>query len=428
MKDLIISVLKECGVREYILSETTQESAELFFIKKSLDMKRAKKVTTYNVVVYTEFEKKGKKCKGSSPFTLFPGTERDEIKKSVESAMLAASFVANPTYKLAEVSENGFVTIKSDMLDNSMEENVRIMADALFAEDNRTDVFLNSAEMFLYDTTVRIYNSNGIDEGYRKLSVSGEFVAQCKTPQDVETYKDFKYNRLDTEALKRKVRTALEYTKSRAEAKEAPATGSYRLILSDEYMNTLFDFYKSKADASYIYADYSDYKVGRDVQTSERSTEVSGDRITLTLKAAEPYSPEGLRMKDHVLLDRGILKNVTGNLRFAQYIGIEPTGQYSDYRVEPGTTPVEEMKKKPYLHVVNFSDFQMDDFTGHFGGEIRLAYLFDGEKVTPVTGGSVNGSWFDVQGRLTLSKEMQTEKGYEGPLAVCMENIPVAGK
>ena len=86
------------------------------------------------------------------------------------------------------------------------------------------------------------------------------------------------------------------------------------------------------------------------------------------------------------------------------------------------------MKKEPYLQVVNFSDFQMDDFTGHFGGEIRLAFLFDGEKVTPVTGGSINGSIIDSQSSMLLSKEMQVEDGYEGPLAVCFDNIPVAGE
>ena len=53
---------------------------------------------------------------------------------------------------------------------------------------------------------------------------------------------------------------------------------------------------------------------------------------------------------------------------------------------------MEELKTGPYLHVVRFSDFQMDSFSGHFSGEIRLAYWCDGENVIPVTGGAVNGS------------------------------------
>jgi len=55
------------------------------------------------------------------------------------------------------------------------------------------------------------------------------------------------------------------------------------------------------------------------------------------------------------------------------------------------------MKKEPYLYVVSFSDFSMDSLSGYFGGEIRLAYLFDGEKVTPVTGGSVSGNLLELQ-------------------------------
>ena len=111
----------------------------------------------------------------------------------------------------------------------------------------------------------------------------------------------------------------------------------------------------------------------------------------------------------------------------SRYIGIEPTGFYGSMLVQPGEVSIEEMKKEPYLWVVNFSDFQMDDFTGHFGGEIRLAFLYDGEKVTCVTGGSINGNLLECQTKLKLSKEMQKEAEFEGPYAICFEDIPVAG-
>ena len=92
-----------------------------------------------------------------------------------------------------------------------------------------------------------------------------------------------------------------------------------------------------------------------------------------------------------------------------------------------GSVSLEEMERSPYLEVVNFSDFQMDSFTGHFGGEIRLAFLYDGEKRIPVTGGSINGNILEAQKNLVFSKEMQVEKDFEGPVAVCMEQINVAG-
>ena len=85
------------------------------------------------------------------------------------------------------------------------------------------------------------------------------------------------------------------------------------------------------------------------------------------------------------------------------------------------------MRSEPYLEVVNFSDFQMSAETGNFGGEIRLAFLYDGEKVTPITGGSINGNILEAQKHLVFSKEMQTEKDFEGPKAVCVGKVNVAG-
>ena len=114
-------------------------------------------------------------------------------------------------------------------------------------------------------------------------------------------------------------------------------------------------------------------------------------------------------------------------MRFSRYLGVEPTGFFGSANVAPGSMSVEDMKKDPYLWVVNFSDFQLDDFTGHFGGEIRLAFLYDGEKVTPVTGGSINGSIIDSQTNMHFSKEIQRSANFTGPYAMCFEDVPVAG-
>ena len=76
---------------------------------------------------------------------------------------------------------------------------------------------------------------------------------------------------------------------------------------------------------------------------------------------------------------------------------------------------------------VAFSDFQTDDFTGNFGGEIRLGYLCDGKKVVPVTGGSVNGKLADAQNCLVFSTDRYRTAEYEGPYALLVKNVSVAG-
>ena len=85
------------------------------------------------------------------------------------------------------------------------------------------------------------------------------------------------------------------------------------------------------------------------------------------------------------------------------------------------------MKKTPCLWAVTFSDFQMDAMSGHFGGEIRLAYLIDGDTITPVTGGSVNASILEAQKNLTFSTERYTSASYEGPYAMRLTGVSIAG-
>jgi predicted Zn-dependent protease len=158
-----------------------------------------------------------------------------------------------------------------------------------------------------------------------------------------------------------------------------------------------------------IYQKYSNYQVGNHVQGDE----VTGEHLTITLKVSEPYSSEGIPMTDRPLIKDGVLKTIHGNSRFSYYLGTEPTGTYDSFRVTCGTE--------------TFSDFQMDTFSGHFAGEIRLAFLSDGNTVIPVTGGSINGNLLEAQKNLIFSKEMQLEKGYEGPYAVKFEKVSVAG-
>ena len=431
MKERILLALKKLKISEYVINISRIKSVQLFFVKKTLDSKSSEDTLSIDVTVFNSFSKNGKDMKGSASVHIYDGMTDAEIDDVLRSAYLAASYVNNPAYELQEKTENTYIEMPSDLNGKRLDECADIMTKALFAEDHNDKVFLNSAELFVYEKDVRILTSNGIDCGYKKRYISGEFVAQCRNPQDVETYASFRYKGLETDSLRNKVKKILDYTLSRAEARIAPKAGNYRVIIGDSFIKSVFDYYIGRANANYIYAGYSSFKLGENVQGKNAEgnpADVTGDRISISLVAGEPFSGEGTPQKDRVLMKEGVLKTYHGGVRFSRYIGVEPTGFYSQIKVDAGSVSLEEMKKKPYLHVVNFSDFQMDDFTGHFGGEIRLAFLYDGEKITPVTGGSINGSLLDAQTNILLSKELQKEEDYEGPAAICFENVAVAGE
>ncbi len=423
MIDKILSVLKKCGIKDYQIILTQEESAELFFIKKELDMQRCKKMRTARVSIYRVFGEGEQRFRGVASAQVQESQTTQELEKLFNDLYYAAGFVKNKYYELYEGTKQEPREVESTLCGKSLSEMAQGFAQALYAEDVYKEVFLNSAEIFARRYTTHILNSRGVDVAYQKSRVQGEFVVQCVDGQDVETYQDFAYNDWNTDALREKVRNTMERTRARAAATAAPAAGEYRLILSGNYVEEFLSYYVTRSASSMIYPKYSNFSVGCNVQGEG----VLKDRINLIMKAVVPFSDEGIPMKDCELVKDGKLQMIHGGNRFAQYLGIEPTGIFGGYKALPGRVSLEEMKAQPYLEVVNFSDFQMDSFTGHFGGEIRLAFLYDGEKVVPVTGGSVNGNIFEAQKSLVFSKEMQVEKNFEGPKAVAMDGVSVAG-
>lgn len=420
MINKITEILKSEGIEKYLINKIEKSSSELFFIRKNLDTRRKKNVTHYDVTVYRDVEKEGTKLLGSAMISIYPTLTDEEIREKLKSAYFASQFTANPYYELVK----GDGAPKNDSsIQGSAEEAVTAMAKALFSVDTHEDAFINSAEFFAENEHNRIVNSNGIDVSYNKFTVKGEFITQCTTDEDVELYYDFEYDGINEKALAEKAEEGIKAARDRSSAKRSLKGGNYDVILSGESVATVLGYYSYKSNASPIYAKYSDYKVGDDLQGKD----VKGEKLNLTLAATVPYSGEGIKMSDLKLTENGTLKALHGTSRFSQYLGITPTGAYSKIKLEAGTQSLEEMKKAPYLHVIKFSDFQINEFTGHFGGEIRLAYLFDGEKIVKVTGGSVNGIITKAHKNLVFSKERYSDSHYEGPLAVRIENVAVAG-
>ena len=422
MTEKILKALDALKITVWKLNDIQRESAELFFVRKKEDIRRAVQVREINVSVYRDFESDGKAMRGMSSALIQPGMSEDEIENKLKIAYEAAKYVKNPFFELPDPSK-GEKKDEGELAALSAEEAAEIMAEALFAPDRMDDAFINSAEIFSTRTFVRTLTSRGTDVSYRISRVKGEFVAQCISPTDVELYYDFEYAAPDTLSLSGLAADALSTVRDRSEAASAPKAGVYNLILTRKHVYTVLSAYAEKADAALVFPKYSPYCEGFRVQ-DENAT---GDLLNISVFPAAPYSNEGIPMPERTLMENGVVKGIFGNARFCRYLGIEPTGSYSNIRVQCGKTPFEEMKKRPYLMPVAFSDFQMDAMSGRFGGEIRLAYLYDGETLQIVTGGSVSGSLLEKQNLLTLSQEKYTDSVYDGPYAIAIPEVNVAG-
>lgn len=418
----IQNALSECGITLWRIRENREETAELFFVRRALDMRRAKDVCKYEVTVFRDGNGE-KPTRGSTSVTLLASMSDGKLKEELQSAYFAAQFAANPHFELPDPVKAPPIEKTGALANAPLAESAGAMAKALFAPDTREDAFVNSAEIFVSRISRRILSSEGTDVLYTDANVNGEFVVQCKEPEDVEMHHTFSYNELDTEALTEKVAEALTFVCDRASAARVLKSGCYDLILSGNAVASVLSYYVSRSDASMLYARYSGWKCGDEVQGGE----VTGEKLNLTLCATVPYDAEGIPMQDLALVRDGKLCAVHGSNRFCRYLGVKPTGSYAKVKCENGSVSFEEMKKKPCLWAVSFSDFQMDDFSGHFGGEIRLAYLIEDGRITPVTGGSVNGSLLEAQKDLVFSTDRYLSSRFDGPYAVRLSDVSVAG-
>ena len=422
MIERIKNALARCGIGLWRINEQADETAELFFVKKQLDTRRSKDVRKYEVTVFRDMEDGEKPARGFTSVTLIASMDNAQIDEELKGAYYAAQFAANPCFDLPDPVQAPPVKKTGELAEEPLARSAGKMVKALFAPDVHEDAFLNSAELFVTRSSHRILSSEGTDVSYTDASVKGEFVVQCKEPEDVEMHNIYEYDELDGDALSAKVAEALAFVRDRARAQKILKSGKYDLVLSGNQAATVLSYYVQRSAASAVYARYSTWKVGEDVQG-----ETSGERLNLTLRATDPYSDEGIPMADLPLLEGGTLNAYHGPNRFCRYLGVRPTGYFRKFSCANGTVPFEELKKGPCLWAVTFSDFQMNAMSGHFGGEIRLAYLIEDGKATPVTGGSVNGSILEAQKDLTFSTQRYQTARYDGPYAVRLKGVSVAG-
>lgn len=420
----IIKLLEKAGIGEYSALQIKERTAELFFVKKQLDTRRIKDVEKFHVTVYRTAEADGQKLKAQTEAMLLSSMSDDEIIKALKDAYFAAQFAMNPYYEAPSPVTAPLIEKKGALAEEEPEKAAGIMAEALFAADCREDAFINSAEVFISKKRIRVVTSAGTDVSWTDAKASGEYVVQAKEPEDVEMYRSFAYTELETGALNAQVSEMLDFVRDRARAQRILKSGKYDLILTGGNAAELFTYYGGRSSAQMLYPHYSTWSVGDDVQG-----ETAGERLELTLRASAPYSSEGIPMIDRKLIENGRMMTVHGANRFCRYLGVEPTGDYRKLSCDnAGSMSFDEMKQRPCLWAVTFSDFQMDIFSGHFGGEIRLGYLIEDGKMTPVTGGSVNGSIIEAQKDIAFSTDRFKSEDYEGPYAVLLKGVSVAGE
>ena len=416
----LLGILKTSGADAWEVADINEWGWEFYFIRHRLDQHRTKAVDSFSVKVYKKLE--DGKFLGSASAQIAPDASEEEMRRTVEGLCRDASYVRNPFYTLnkpaeAETSETAPLDMKAVCGDF-----LRTMRS--LPETETED--LNSYEIFVSEIRRRFLNSEGVDVTSVYPSSMVEAVVNArKDGHEIELYRLLKSGTCDREQLTKELTEALAYGRDRLLTKPTPGLGKADVVFSTDPARELYSWFVSRLDTTMVYRGMSDWKIGDDV--GPENLNIRAVRTLPNSSWNTPYDEEGAPIRDLTLIDGGKTAAYWGRRQFSQYMKLDSSFDVYNFAVTGGTESEEELRTGDYLEVVEFSDFQVDDITGDIAGEIRLAYLHQGGKVTPVSGGSVSGSMPELVKTMRFSKESRQYNCHLIPSVTRLQGVTITG-
>ena len=416
MINKVIELLKKSSVSGYRVNETKTESFELFFVHDKLETIRSTDTNNINAVVYMEHDGKI----GSADFKVYQSSTEQDIKNLIESSKEKALKIDNEFFTLP-AKEEGFFDSKSNFKNYSFEELAEKISDAVFAAKTDKNSSSNATEIFVYKYTVRVVNSNGLDKKEVRYEAMVEAIPTYNgSEQSVELYEQYRFNEFDEETLVNEIKEKLEEVKYRYEAKKPDFEINTNILLRASDLFSVYGNISRQLNYNSVYSHSNLFKIGDDIQKDSK-----GDKLTITGKGSikgsvnsSNFDRDGVTLIDTKLIEDGKVINYYGPNDKAQYVKMPVTGDLRCIEVKPGSKSKEEFLKEPHLECVSLSGIQVNPIQDYIGGEIRLAYYFDGKKTIPVTGISFAGKLSEFLNNSELSKEEAVFLGYHGPALV----------
>ena len=424
MKDIIELLRAEPAIDDFRITETATKSYELFFVHRDLETVRATDTLSADVTVYVDHDGK----RGDSTFAVYPSMGEKEMAAKIKSAVERAKLVDNEPYTLPEKGEL-CAALPTNMENADVQELAAKIADAVYAADDVPGGSINALEIFLYRDTLRVRNSRGVDKRQITHRVMIEAIPTFTDDKEsVELYEDHRFTAFEPEKVTAEIAERMKEVRDRAAARPPKTPMQISVLLRPAEIGMIMRELAADLNYASVYAHANLHSIGDDLQEAG-----TGDKLTLTMRGvikgserSAYFDEDGLELTDTVLISEGKVSAYFGSSRHGQYLGIEkPSGALRCAEVMPGTLGEKELAEKPYLECVSLSNLQLDLYNDYIGGEIRLAYYFDGEKTVPATGITMSGKLSDVLKNMRLAEKTAVHGAYKGPEKLLMPDMTV---
>ncbi|MBR0303850.1 MAG: hypothetical protein IJQ80_08365 [Clostridia bacterium] len=424
MKKILDILKSESGVDGYRINETATASYELFFVHEKLETVRATDTVDTKVTVYADHDG----CRGDSSFAVYKSMSDEVIRERIRSAVERAGLVFNEPYELVAPGELD-EKLETNFEDYDPKELGRLIADAVFTADKAEGCTVNALEVFIYRERKSVVNSRGV---CKCETVWRAMVEAIPTHTDdggsVELYESMRFTVFDEEKIKSEIADKMREVHDRAAAAKPEVPMTIDVVLRpNEILDLMWELTDGLSYSS-VYMKANVWNVGDEIQK-----ECAGDLVTVTMKGAVPgsdrnsfFDEAGTTLRDVAVIEDGVVKSFFGADRFGQYLGVErPSGELGCIALDGGTMKREELAGAKYLECASLSGLQVDVYSDYLGGEIRLAYLCDGDERRPVTGITFSARLKDVLASLRMTDDKVTYGPYEGPSRLLLKNAEV---
>ena len=423
MRNRVIDILKNTsGISDWKVLSTRTESTELFFVHKDLETVRSTDTTDVKVSVYVSHDD----ALGEASFSVYASYDDAKIAEEIEKAKKKANIIANQPYSIPE-GETGTYVSSSNFVNYKPHELASLISKACFEADVIEGGSINSLEIFVYRDQVSLTNSRGIDKTQVKYRAMVEAIPTFNGAESVELYEQYNFTEFDQTLVLEEISRKMKEVKDRYQARAPEGKLSCPVVLDAPELEQLIANFVHELNFASVYQHSNAFGLGDDIQK-----DATGDRMTITMCGevkgsvrSSAFDGDGVTLVDRKIIGDGKAVALWGGTRYAQYLSEVATGNLGCISVECGTLTDKEKTSKPYFRCASMSGLQVDIYNDYIGGEVRLAYYFDGEKEIPVTGVSISGKLSTALANMRLSTEVTTYESYHGPKCALFEGIEI---
>jgi predicted Zn-dependent protease len=438
MIERLVTELSRCrGVDDWQVATTELQSEQAYFIGDRTESVRSVQTHAAQITVYNDHPLPTAEGtvprRGTYTFTVLP-SGLSGLRRRLHEAVMIAQSISNPPYPLVEPTHYPSVPIADPCLVQGPHDTIHgLRTELLNAVKNEANVKLATTEIILDIKTTHLFTSRGIDASHTGTALLVEFTLTSRRGgAQSESTAMVTRRRISDISVPEIVGRHAAYATHSINAR-LPKTGLYDVVITEEALVDLFRPFIVHSSAQTAYKGYTRFKRGEDVLSGYP---VKGDHLTLIDHGTLPYGTksapfdrDGYPMGRRTIIKDGILKRFWGDQQYATYLGVRPTGFFANLEVSPGTIEMEDLLQDgPVLHITSFSDMEPNSITGEFVGEIRLGYLHNGNTITPIKGGSLNGNVFQAFSSAQFSRDIVFLGDYRGPKAIRFSQLSVAGR